>query len=768
MRQKSLLSAVLCLALLLGLLSGCGEKQASSQPDSPVTEPLSDNVPINEYQRAIWYNFVPSELTNADPDNTIITWKQFCAMLGNMIARYDVQALSQWEEETAEAPGKEMRRDGAMVTLLFAAKAVGMAQFNADAAAEFGEYSSRVWDVVTMDYPIFEWNTPIDLGDGCSDNNHVGPSYDFCLRRVSQISGKPLLEFDKNGDLRLEQPLTLREAILAVARLYESDEELALELLNAVPHYVPLSEASEHTISAEHLTMAEKWPAFQDMPTTHAMILKPTSFQNLFGTSLIQKYMVDMIADTEAFNAIHIGYECEFYYSDQDETIDLAYLENLDRVIEWCIERNLHVIWDFASIPGYAGGGPNGDILTNPDHYRKAVELMKLFSARYADVPSGVISFYILGEADSNYFSEGELIKLTNDLTAGLRQNSPDRGVRSNVWMSDQAGAFLSGWCEGLSETDTTVGFELYTWDVPTLWGFPENKPANGRVYANGDKLTIKGSFKAGTTVTCLLSAADGVGLGLDVVLSANGQKINQLDCDTLDETHERFLWRDGGYYVHLAGLPFAATLEEDAEEITLYCECEDSSSMILLANIAIQTPTDQIQTYPEFYHRDGDQKTSWRYVTDQYQTVNVPCNFAWKGEPLALPVITVHEDGSYDISQTESYVQTPESIRAYVETWTQWGEQTNTPVWVSESGYPMSLPTEDRVAYMRCYAEILDEYDIGWTLFTNFERDWGPIIHKSALEENISEPPNSGYIEYGDFYLDEPVLEILREYLPA
>ena len=120
--------------------------------------------------------------------------------------------------------------------------------------------------------------------------------------------------------------------------------------------------------------------------------------------------MADMIADTGAFNAIHIGYECEFYYSDQDGTIDLAYLENLDRVIEWCIDRKLHIIWDFATIPGYAGGGENGDILTNPEHYRQAVELMELFSARYANVPSGVISFYILGESDSNYFSEEELV----------------------------------------------------------------------------------------------------------------------------------------------------------------------------------------------------------------------------------------------------------------------------------------------------------------------------------------------------------------------
>lgn len=223
--------------MVLGMLSGCGEKQASGQPDvsdhSSLTEALSDNVPINEYQRAVWYNFVPSELTNADPDSTIVTCKQFCAMLGNMIARYDVQALSQWEEETAKVPDTEMKRDGGMVSLLFAAKAIGMAQFNADAST--ADYAPKVWEVVSMDYPVFKWNTPIDLGEGCSDENHVGPSYDFCLRRVSSLSGKSLLEFDANGDLRLEYPFTLREAVLSVARLYESDPNVLQELLKSAP-----------------------------------------------------------------------------------------------------------------------------------------------------------------------------------------------------------------------------------------------------------------------------------------------------------------------------------------------------------------------------------------------------------------------------------------------------------------------------------------------------------------------------------------------------
>lgn len=117
---------------------------------------------------------------------------------------------------TKQAPDTEMKRDGAMVSLLFAAKVMGYACFNAESPAEFNDYAPRVWDVVTMDYPVFDWNTPVDLGGGCSDNNHVGPAYDFCLRRVSFETNRSLLEFDAAGDLRLEHPLTLRTAALSV------------------------------------------------------------------------------------------------------------------------------------------------------------------------------------------------------------------------------------------------------------------------------------------------------------------------------------------------------------------------------------------------------------------------------------------------------------------------------------------------------------------------------------------------------------------------
>ena len=235
MRRFAALLLAICLLISL---SACGTKEPPITPTATAeAEDLSAKIPMDEWERAAWYGFLPEDA--GDPDSAV-TWAQFCAMLGKAISLYDKSRLPAWEEETADAPEEEMRRDGGMVALLFGAKAMGLASFNALAGDCFGEYAGRVWEVVTMDYPLFDWDNPIDLGEGCADNNHVGPAYDFSQRRVSLVSGLPLLEFDEAGDLRLEQPFTIEEAALAVLRLYESEESCAapaIEARDSTTHY---------------------------------------------------------------------------------------------------------------------------------------------------------------------------------------------------------------------------------------------------------------------------------------------------------------------------------------------------------------------------------------------------------------------------------------------------------------------------------------------------------------------------------------------------
>ena len=79
MKAKRIVIFLLSLSLMLSMLSGCsgGTKtkdkqdefstQSYEQSSSKETEVL---IPTNEYERAVWYGFLPDELLSLDSNNT--------------------------------------------------------------------------------------------------------------------------------------------------------------------------------------------------------------------------------------------------------------------------------------------------------------------------------------------------------------------------------------------------------------------------------------------------------------------------------------------------------------------------------------------------------------------------------------------------------------------------------------------------------------------------------------------------------------------------
>ena len=186
---------------------------------------LGKEIPASEYERGLWYGFLPDELADADPDTAVVTWKQYCAMLGRMISAYDNSKLPEWEKMTADAPDdKELMRDGAAIINLMAAKTIGIDLYNTQNDLYVDTYS---WgEHFSWDYPIFGTEEPIEVL-GCEYYIDEAAFW-YLLGRASCITGKPLLEVE-NGDPHLEEALTLYDAVVAVTRLYESIEEVVIQ-----------------------------------------------------------------------------------------------------------------------------------------------------------------------------------------------------------------------------------------------------------------------------------------------------------------------------------------------------------------------------------------------------------------------------------------------------------------------------------------------------------------------------------------------------------
>lgn len=272
MKSKRIFCTLLSVLMLLGLLSGCGNTTNTSDLstsqeniNTSIEEEINNEpIPEDEYERGVWYGFLPDDLKEADPHSTVMTWKQYCSMLGNMINKLDSNKLTAWEDMTNQAPDTQMNRDGGMISLLFAAKTLGMLEFNSNYSGEYEAYVSKLSDVVSMDYPVFDWNAPFEISDTCKDSNAVKPAFDYCVCRVSAFNAASLFECDENGDWFLNQPFMMHDAMMSVVRLYESDLEVTNRYLNSSIDNI----ATEEEISAIYTMAEERKEAILNSPTT--------------------------------------------------------------------------------------------------------------------------------------------------------------------------------------------------------------------------------------------------------------------------------------------------------------------------------------------------------------------------------------------------------------------------------------------------------------------------------------------------------------------
>lgn len=243
MKGRRTLCLLLTLIMLLSLAACSGRTNidapsTSKQTDAPgetgkgtisSVDLLDGKIPASEYERGIWYGFLPDELADADPDTTVVTWKQYCAMLGKMISAYDESKLPEWEKMTADAPDAKMKRDGAVVSLYFAGKMMDILYFNGnfDWDEEFSNYD---WVAhASWDYPVFDWEQSAYIDDAWQDgNNSVGVAVGYMIYRQSCITGLSLLNIDGDG-WNADDDLTLHDALVSAVRLYESVEEIACE-----------------------------------------------------------------------------------------------------------------------------------------------------------------------------------------------------------------------------------------------------------------------------------------------------------------------------------------------------------------------------------------------------------------------------------------------------------------------------------------------------------------------------------------------------------
>ena len=187
------------------------------------------DIPATEYERAVWYGIADAGMSETDAAAEAITYKDFCAMAGRMIKLYKPSALKGWNKLTKKAPDTVMKREAAFLAMHYLAEAVDLNIINEHTHPyeDFDFCSNASWED-----PVFSIDTPVKSNvDPFFEDRHMysridNASFYFVIRRKSCITGFALME-PTDDDWRIKNDLTYKEAVEAIVRLYESDEEIA-------------------------------------------------------------------------------------------------------------------------------------------------------------------------------------------------------------------------------------------------------------------------------------------------------------------------------------------------------------------------------------------------------------------------------------------------------------------------------------------------------------------------------------------------------------
>lgn len=249
MKNNRLLGLLLCVAMILSTLSGCGNNLAEQTETEDATINTQEQTVINdldddaiaqteetsvEVSRAIAYGLVPESI-QGDYDQPI-TFRQYSEMLTRMIRAYDESLLESWEKTIAVAAqtDDEMLREDGILATAYAMAQMGKVEYSGNDWSFIDQIQTHMDDdniTLSWDYPFFsDWeNIAFEWVNG----NYMWGGIIMCAIEKSRVSGLAVYPYDfEDQSAHLSEPLTREEAICAVLRLSETEEDFSDNLLS--------------------------------------------------------------------------------------------------------------------------------------------------------------------------------------------------------------------------------------------------------------------------------------------------------------------------------------------------------------------------------------------------------------------------------------------------------------------------------------------------------------------------------------------------------
>lgn len=699
MKLERILSFMLCAAMLLSLLTGCG---GNTEPGDPA-ENFSPETEI-EIQTAIDLGLVPEELQKDYGKQ--IQYNEFVPMMTNVIAlRYgEGEYLDKWLEVSAIAAERDalmLRGEGAGV-IFAAAVTVGMDDYHSKAASqrdldgetqgaaiEYVPDMSDMFPFMAEAYYNFNWGEEYE--------NHYLGAERYPWHRYSPASGKTLLDIDTEiPSMRYEEPFTRAEAICAALRCYESWTQ---------SEYVSIKDSSATNYDVSIITddLLKKESSLPEV--THNVL--PADWQGMCiyekgntKYSLISPFKernMKFLAENDMnYARVYLGFSTLRYpdFPEDGTQVNLMELRELDQMLAWAMEYDVHMSLCMLTPPGYRAEEDTqyqsigDDNWPDADRWQLIHDYWIMLAERYKNIPSKNLTFELCtewGSDDRDHLRDFR--KNWTEIIADIREVSSDRvliagfdlysagkqemaDTMASLGVSLAAHPYFPAELAFYGREDHIYGIGDYlTWPMPY---FPTADFDNGRV-----PLTISGNI-GGTTLS--VYATEGHVWGTEtgdpvLTVAADGKVIDS------------FAFENGAGAEHMT-----VSIPEGAKEVTI-------------------THTGYIRLY--CLKAEGDFGTKVALTTDSYDS-----SLGQGAAELVLDEEGNWADAKGRLYDTEAVFT--DGLKPYMDTAEKYSVGFMVNEFVFAQGYedtnvPQNLDTQ--MAYYADCIDFFEENEIGYAL---------------------------------------------------
>lgn len=254
----------------------------------------------------------------------------------------------------------------------------------------------------------------------------------YALTRFDRTTGEKLMSWDENYNFRFLDTMTVKEAVETALRYYN-----ALEPEIMVP-YEDITSYDKTIITDDLLTRESSLPdaSCQNLPASWKGVWVRNQEQNMDrGDRLVYEHEIQAIKDA-GFNMVNVLFTFQYYHGEWGQTpidghMSEHRLKELDRILAWCMERDIHLNLMCYHSNGWPSAFQEVALAHDVKNAEPLANSWGVLAQRYRDIPNKYLSFTLFfkpltyNDEDHGAFSE--------PIINAIRAASPDRCIIAHV-----------------------------------------------------------------------------------------------------------------------------------------------------------------------------------------------------------------------------------------------------------------------------------------------------------------------------------------------